>query len=92
MGGRLAGVKVLRQWAGPYDVPPDGNPIVGEVDDVPGFHVACGFTGHGFMMAPVVGKYYGELLAGRGRHPFFDRWRLARFAEGKLEREEMIIG
>jgi hypothetical protein len=44
------------------------------------------------MMAPVVSRYYAELLAGGRRHPLFDRWRLARFAEGKLEQEEMIIG
>jgi sarcosine oxidase subunit beta len=89
---RLAQVKVLRQWAGPYDVSPDGNPIVGEAPGVPGFYLCCGFVGHGFMMAPVVSRYYGELLAGGPRHSFFDRWRLARFAEGKLESEEMIIG
>ena len=28
---RLGHVKVVRQWAGPYDVSPDGNPIVGEL-------------------------------------------------------------
>ncbi len=27
---RLCNVKVLRQWAGPYDVSPDGRPILGE--------------------------------------------------------------
>ena len=89
---RLAAVKVLRQWAGPYDVSPDQSPIVGETPSVPGFYLACGFVGHGFMMAPVVAKYFAEYLAGKGRHELFDRWRLARFAEGKLEPEGMIIG
>ena len=89
---RLARVRVLRQWAGPYDISPDGNPIVGEHPDVPGFFLVCGFMGHGFMMAPVVGRYYGEWLAGGPKPEFMDRWRLARFREGPLEREEMIIG
>jgi sarcosine oxidase subunit beta len=89
---RFAGVKVLRQWAGPYDVSPDGNPIVGEPAGLPGFYLSCGFVGHGFMMAPVVAKIYGEYLTGGPRHEIFDRWRLSRFAEGKLEAEEMIIG
>ena len=88
----LGKVKVLRQWSGCYDVTPDANPIVGEVDEVEGFYQASGFMGHGFMMAPVVGKYYGEWLAGGAAPPFLERWRLARFAEGGLEREEMIIG
>ena len=89
---RFAGVKVLRQWAGPYDVSPDGNPIVGEPSGLPGFYLCCGFVGHGFMMAPVVAKLYGEYLTGGPRHEIFDRWRLSRFAEGNLEAEEMIIG
>lgn len=89
---RLGDVKVVRQWAGPYDMTSDGNPIVGEVPDVPGFFVCCGFMGHGFMMAPVVAKYYALHLTGRQTHPLFQRWRMARFAEGALERESMIIG
>lgn len=89
---RLGDVKVVRQWAGPYDMTSDGNPIVGEVPDVPGFFVCCGFMGHGFMMAPVVAKYYALHLTGRQTHPLFQRWRLARFAEGALEHEGMIIG
>jgi heterotetrameric sarcosine oxidase beta subunit len=89
---RLAAVRVLRQWAGPYDVTPDGNPIVGEVASVPGFYLACGFVGHGFMMAPVVSKYLGQWMAGGERHEFLHRWRLTRFAEGDVSAEDMIIG
>jgi sarcosine oxidase subunit beta len=54
----LGHIKVVRQWAGPYDLSPDGDPIVGELPDVPGFHVVCGFRGHGFMMAPVVARHF----------------------------------
>jgi sarcosine oxidase subunit beta len=89
---RLAGVRVLRQWAGPYDISPDGHPIVGELPTVPGFHLCCGFMGHGFMMAPVVGKHYAEWLVNGTEPPFARKWRLSRFAEGDVEREEMIIG
>ncbi|MES1172135.1 MAG: FAD-binding oxidoreductase [Bacteroidota bacterium] len=89
---RLGDVKVVRQWAGPYDLTADGNPIVGEAADVPGFFLCCGFMGHGFMMAPVVARYYALALAGRETHPFFHKWRLARFAEGDVEKESMIIG
>lgn len=89
---RLGDVKVVRQWAGPYDLTEDGNPIVGEAPGLPGFFLCCGFMGHGFMMAPVVGRYYALHLLGRETHPFFRKWRLARFAEGDLEKEDMIIG
>jgi sarcosine oxidase subunit beta len=93
---RLGHVKVVRQWAGPYDVSPDGNPIVGELPGVPGFYVVCGFGGHGFMMAPVVARHYAAYLDGEPPHPFFTAWRADRFAPGgappSADREEMIIG
>ena len=89
---RLGHVKVVRQWAGPYDVSPDGDPIVGPLPGVPGFYVVCGFGGHGFMMAPVVARHYALHLLGRETHPFFHAWRLARFAEGGTQSEGMIIG
>jgi sarcosine oxidase, subunit beta len=88
----LAGVKVLRQWAGCYDLTPDANPIVGRVESVEHFYQASGFMGHGFMMAPVVGKLVAELVkTGRGS-PTLDPWRLKRFEEGKLLSERMILG
>ncbi|HVR64871.1 MAG TPA: FAD-binding oxidoreductase [Polyangia bacterium] len=93
---RLAEVKVVRQWAGPYDLSPDGSPIVGELPEVPGFFVCCGFSGHGFMMAPVVSRYYAEMLRARPPHALFEAWNVRRFsappAGGSPAREEMIIG
>jgi sarcosine oxidase subunit beta len=89
---RFAEVKVLRQWAGPYDVSPDGHPILGEPPGVPGFYLACGFVGHGFMMAPIMAKLYAEWLTGGLKHEVFQRCRLSRFAEGDIEKESMILG
>jgi sarcosine oxidase subunit beta len=88
----LGSVKVLRQWAGCYDLTPDANPIVGPVDEVEGFYQASGFMGHGFMMAPVMGKLIAGWLVERTPLPLFDRWNLRRFKEGKLLSEGMIIG
>jgi len=78
----LADIKILRQWAGPYDQSPDGNPILGPAPDHPDFFLACGFVGHGFMMAPIVGKLYAEWLTGAPPHEIFARYRLARFRDG----------
>lgn len=88
----LGKVKVLRQWSGCYDLTPDANPIVGAVDDVEHFYQASGFMGHGFMMAPVVGKLIAENIAKSTDLPMFERWNLRRFKEGKLLSETMIIG
>jgi sarcosine oxidase subunit beta len=91
----LGHIKVVRQWAGPYDVSPDGDPIVGELPDVPGFFVVCGFRGHGFMMAPVVARHFAAHLNGGPAHAFLSAWTPARFAPGAPRRgggETMFIG
>jgi sarcosine oxidase subunit beta len=88
----LGSVKVLRQWAGCYDLTPDANPIVGEVDEVDGFYQVSGFMGHGFMMAPVMGRLVAQNIAEGTQLPMFERWNLRRFKEGRLLQETMIIG
>jgi len=89
----LGKVKVLRQWSGCYDLTPDGNPIVGGVDGVEHFYQASGFMGHGFMIAPVMGKLIAEHIAKQTHLPMFDRWNLRRFTDGStLTSEAMIIG
>ena len=87
-------MKVLRQWAGCYDLTPDANPIVGAVDDDRATSTRrSGFMGHGFMMAPVIGKLLAEHIAkGIEPSPMFERWNLRRFKEGKLLSENMILG
>lgn len=88
-----AQIRVLRQWSGPYDVSPDGDGIVGPSPGMPRLVQVCGFTGHGFMMAPAVGRLLARLLAKGERHPMLDRWDPSRFARGQSQRrEDMIIG
>jgi sarcosine oxidase subunit beta len=57
--------------------------------------------GHGFMMAPVVGRHLADVIAAeaKGKDPsraahsaLFEPWKLRRFKEGKLLSEGMIIG
>jgi heterotetrameric sarcosine oxidase beta subunit len=88
----LGRVKILRQWAGLYDLTPDHNPIVGGVDELDGFFQVSGFMGHGFMMAPVIGKLLAEHIATGTRSELFERWNLRRFRQGRLLSEGMIIG
>lgn len=90
----LRDIKILRAWAGPYDGSPDGNPILDAPPEHPDFFLACGFVGHGFMMAPVVGELYAEYLTGGARHELFTRSNVARFRGdgGGYEREDFNIG
>lgn len=58
---KLAEVKVLRHWAGSYEMSPDGNPICGTTP-IEGFYVAAGMSGHGFMFGPALGELIAELI------------------------------
>jgi sarcosine oxidase, subunit beta len=83
----------LRQWSGPYDLSPDGDAIVGPSPEHPQLIQVCGFTGHGFMMAPAVGRLLARNLATGESHPMLERWDPCRFREGREQRrEDMIIG
>jgi len=59
----LAGVRVIRQWAGLYTKTPDAQPILGEHPDLAGFYNAVGFSGHGFMIAPATASLTAEAVA-----------------------------
>ena len=55
-------------------------------------YLSCGFMGHGFMMAPIVGKLYAEWLSGGQKHEIFERCTLSRFTAGGIQKEDFIIG
>ena len=58
---KLKDAKIVRTWAGWIDECADKVPILSTVSEVPGLILACGFTGHGFGIAPAVGKTLTEL-------------------------------
>jgi sarcosine oxidase subunit beta len=88
---RAGNVKLLRQWAGCYDVTPDHSPILGETPGVEGLLQMSGFVGHGFMMAPAVGRRMA-LWMGGAEDEIFSRYEVRRFAEGRTIQETFIIG
>jgi sarcosine oxidase subunit beta len=89
---QLGRVKILRQWAGPYDVTPDNSPILGRTPGLPNLLQMSGFVGHGFMMAPAVAERMAEWMCTGQRDELFTRFNLERFQQGRLEPEDMIIG
>ena len=62
-----AGTAIANSWAGLYDMTPDAHPIVGRIAD--GVYAACGFSGHGFMQSPAVGRALAEEIV-HGRSSF----------------------
>ena len=61
----LGNLRVIRQWGGSYNMSPDRQPIISGTDQLEGFYIACGFSGHGFMFAPMTGIILSELILGK---------------------------
>jgi sarcosine oxidase subunit beta len=50
-------------WAGTYENTPDAKPLLGPEPSAPGWIHACGFSGHGVMQAPEVGRLVAEQVS-----------------------------
>jgi sarcosine oxidase subunit beta len=57
----LADAPIARTWSGLYEMTPDEHPVLGTTE-IEGFLCACGFSGHGFMHAPMAAKLMVELI------------------------------
>lgn len=79
---QLAGIEVAEAWAGMVETTPDVVPIIDSIETIPGFHIATGFSGHGFGIAPGAGKAIAALLTGNNSSIDVRAFRLARFFDG----------
>ena len=79
---------IARAWAGLYDMTPDAHPIIGPVGD--GIYAACGFSGHGFMQSPAVGRAVAEELLRGESELDLSPYRLERF-DGGTEAPEILV-
>ena len=52
-------------WAGYIDSTPDGIPVIGEIESIPGFILAAGFSGHGFAIGPGAGHLIADIITGK---------------------------
>jgi glycine/D-amino acid oxidase-like deaminating enzyme len=84
---RLAGFEQAAptaSWVGAYDITPDWNPVLGPVAGLEGLILAYGFSGHGFKLAPALGKVLAQAALGLDQDIDLGPYRLGRFAEGRL--------
>jgi sarcosine oxidase subunit beta len=58
----LKDLNVIRMWSGLIAQMSDAIPVLGFTQEVPGFVFATGFSGHGFGLAPVIGRLISELI------------------------------
>jgi sarcosine oxidase subunit beta len=76
---------------GAYDVTPDRQAIVGAIPAHEGLFVAAGFSGHGFMMAPEVGRGLAAMVLGEPPGDAFAGLRPDRFEDGMLAYESAVV-
>ncbi len=88
----LLHLPLLRAWSGMEGESPDGIPMIGYAPNVGGLFHACGFTGHGFAIAPEVGAAVAEWLS-TGTPPYdLSAFDPARFAGGAIPARHLPFG
>ena len=88
----LKHVNLLRHWTGFYDITPDARPILGPVTEIKGFLQCNGFSGHGFMISPMVAQLLTNFIA-EGKTPeVLESLSLERFKGKNIEKELSVVG
>jgi sarcosine oxidase subunit beta len=76
----LEGLQPRGGWASLYDVSPDWQPVIGRI--APGVTIDAGTSGHGFKLAPGLGRYVADLVLDEGDADL-ERFSPLRFEEGE---------
>lgn len=76
----FAAMQVAGTWGGMIDVTPDGVPVISAIEAIPGFHLASGFSGHGFGIGPGAGRLMADIVTGTPAIVDPAPFRFARFA------------
>ncbi len=87
----LMNARIARCWSGLYEMTPDEHPVLGTTE-VDGFLCACGFSGHGFMHAPMAAKLMAELiLDGSTTTLSIEPFNIKRFRSGQLLKTTLLL-
>jgi glycine/D-amino acid oxidase-like deaminating enzyme len=74
--------RIAERWGGMIDVTPDIVPVISEVDALPGFFIATGFSGHGFGIGPGAGRLVADLVSGEAPAVDPREFRFGRYTDG----------
>lgn len=77
----LEAAGIARAWAGRIDATPDLIPIIHQPSNPSNLLVVAGFNGHGFALAPAVGREVARAIAGKAPSVDLRPFRLDRFRE-----------
>ena len=87
----LKNIRIVRQWAGLYDMSPDRNPIIDEMQGAQGLYTVAGFSGHGFMVAPKTAIIVAQHLCGEKPDIDLHLFSAQRFKTGELLLEPSVV-
>ncbi len=87
----LKELRVVRQWSGQYNITPDAQPILGGVRGLEGYYMAVGFSGHGFMVAPMTARLMAQMITGEEPDMDIGMLDLERFERGELILEPNVV-
>jgi sarcosine oxidase subunit beta len=89
----ILNANLQRVWIGYYLKTPDHHPLIGYLPGLENTVIATGFSGHGYMMSPIVGEEIANIIVkGRPRLKATERLRPSRFEEGEVLEEKAIFG
>ncbi len=89
----LGDARVLRQWAGMYDVTPDNKPVLGPAPGLENFLQLSGASGHGFMISPATTEMTADIILGRKPRFAVEPFLLSRFDKGvEVHADALVIG
>ncbi|MBO1900970.1 FAD-dependent oxidoreductase [Leucobacter weissii] len=86
----LAGVRLLRHWAGTVSQTPDLAPVMGPVPEIPGYLLSVGWV-YGFMGAPAAGQLLAEYIATGETDPRLRPFGIERTRSGEWIREGSLV-
>ena len=85
-------INMLRHWTGYYDVTPDARPILGEDSSISGFIHCHGFSGHGFMLSPMVSSLIAEYIKHGKKSTVLNKLSLDRYENEDIDLEQNVVG
>lgn len=88
----LRHIRMLRHWTGYYEVTPDAKPIIDWSKSVENLIHVAGFSGHGFMVAPMSGLLVAEMLLGKEPSIDIKPYSIERFEKGEITKEVGVVG
>lgn len=78
----LANVAIEDSWGGYVDCTPDAVPVISQVNNIEGFYLAAGCSGHGFGLGPGLANVAADLTVGNLPAIDVEPFTLSRFNDG----------